>query len=129
MSTNDNTSRVTGWWVLAGIFLFVAGVLDIIYGIAAIGESKYFTQDVTLVITDLKTYGWVVLVIGIIQLTAGLSLFGGGGWGRFVGIIGAALNAIVALQVLPAAPFWSLAIFLLSIVILYELVKAPERSY
>lgn len=124
-----NPERVTGWWLFAGVLLLVAGIADIIYGVAAIGESKFFTQNVTLIATDLQSYGWVVLIIGIIQLTAGCSLFVGGGWGRFVGIVAAGLNAIAYLLVIPAAPFWSLCLFILSVVILYELAKAEPRTY
>ena len=124
-----NPDRVTGWWLFAGVLLIVAGILDIIYGIAAVGDSKFFTENVTLIATNLHTYGWAILVIGIIQLTAGCSLFVGGGWGRFVGIIAAGLNAIAYLLTINAAPFWSLCLFLLSITILYELAKAAPREY
>jgi uncharacterized membrane protein len=124
----DNSSRVTGWWVFAGILLFVAGALNIIYGIAALGNSKFFTENVTLIATDLNTWGWVTIVLGVIQLTAGISLFAGGGWGRFVGIVAAMLNAIVALVTIPASPFWSLCVFILSVVIMYELAKTPENA-
>lgn len=122
----DKSSRVTGWWVFAGVLLFVAGALNIIYGIAAVGDSRFVTQDVTLVAADLNAYGWVTVVIGLIQLTAGLSLFAGGGWGRFVGIIASALSMIAALLTIPALPIWSLCIFLLSLTILYQLSAAPE---
>lgn len=123
-----NPERVTGWWLLAGVLLLVAGIADVIYGIAAIGNSHYFTANVTLIVTDLKTYGWAILVIGVIQITAGASLFGGGGWGRFVGIVAAGLNAIAYLLTIPAAPFWSLCLFLLSVVILYELAKSSPQD-
>lgn len=124
-----NPSRVTGWWVFAGVLLFVAGIANIIYGIAAVGDSKFFTENVTLIATDLNTYGWVILVIGVVQLTAAGSLFVGGGWGRFVGIVAAGLNAIAYLLTIPAAPFWSLCLFLLSVVILYELSKSSSQEY
>lgn len=126
MSTNPD--RVTGWWLLAGVLLIVAGVADVIYGIAAIGDSHYFTANVTLIATDLNAYGWVILIIGIIQLIAGVSLFTGGGFGRWVGIIAAGLNAVFYLLVIPAAPFWSLCLFLLSVAILYELAKPSPQA-
>ena len=125
-----NPERVTGWWLFAGVLLSIAGIADIIYGLAAIGDSKFFTENVTLIASDLKTYGWAILLIGVIQLTAGASLFVGGGWGRLVGIVAAGLNAIAYLLTIPAAPFWSLCMFLLSIVIVYELSKStPTESY
>lgn len=123
-----NPQRVTGWWLLAGVLLTVAGIANIIYGIAAVGDSKFFAENVTLIATDLNTYGWVILVLGVVQLTAGASLFVGGGWGRFVGIVAAGLNAILYLLTIPAAPFWSLCLFLLSMVILYELSKSAPQD-
>jgi hypothetical protein len=123
-----NPQRVTGWWLLAGVLLTVAGIANIIYGIAAVGDSKFFAENVTLIATDLNTYGWVILVLGVVQLTAGASLFVGGGWGRFVGIVAAGLNAIFYLLTIPAAPFWSLCVFLLSMVILYELSKSAPQD-
>jgi hypothetical protein len=126
MSTNP--SRVTGWWLFAGTLLIIAGVADLIYGIAAVTNSKFFTDNVTLIAADLNAYGWAIIVLGVVQFTAGASLFSGGGWGRFVGIIAAGLNAIAYLLTIPSAPIWSLCIFILSVTILYELAKAPERD-
>jgi hypothetical protein len=118
--------RVTGWWVFAGTLLVIAGVLNIIYGIAAIGDAKFFIADQKYIISSLHTWGWVTLIIGALQLVAGFSLFSGGGFGRWLGMFAAALSAISALLSIPAYPFWSLCIFALAIIILYELAKAPE---
>ena len=126
MTTNE--SSVTGWWVFAGILLLIAGVLNVIYGIAAIGNSHFFTANAHYILSDLKTWGWVTVIIGAVELIAGFSLFSGGGFGRWVGIFAAALASISALLSIPAYPFWSLCIFALSIIILYELAKAPERG-
>jgi len=126
MTTNE--SSVTGWWVFAGILLLIAGVLNVIYGIAAIGNSHFFTANAHYILSDLNTWGWVTVIIGAIELIAGFSLFSGGGFGRWVGIFAAALASISALLSIPAYPFWSLCIFALSIIILYELAKAPERG-
>ena len=124
----SNESRVTGWWVFAGILLAIAGVLNVVWGIAAIGNSHFFTANAHYIVTNLKTWGWVTLIIGVIELIAAFSLFSGGGFGRWIGIFAAALAAISALLSIPAYPFWALCIFALSIIILYELAKAPERS-
>ena len=126
MTTNE--SSVTGWWVFAGILLLIAGVLNVIYGIAAIGNSHFFTANAHYIISDLNTWGWVTVIIGAIELIAGFSLFSGGGFGRWIGIFAAALASISALLSIPAYPFWSLCIFALSIIIIYELAKSPERT-
>jgi hypothetical protein len=120
--------RVTGWWVLAGTLLLIAGVLNVIWGIAAIGDAKFFIANQKYIISSLHTWGWVALILGVLQLVAGFSLFTGGGFGRWVGMFAAALSAISALLSIPAYPFWSLCLFALAIIILYELAKAPETA-
>jgi hypothetical protein len=118
--------NLSGWWVFAGVLLIVAGILNIIYGIAAIGDSKFFTANATYIISSLHTWGWVTLILGVIELIAAFSLFTGGEFGRWVGILVGSLNAIAALLSIPAYPFWSLALFALSIIIVYKLAEGPE---
>ena len=120
--------RVTGWWVFAGILLLIVGVLNIIWGIAAIGDATFFVVDQKYIISGLHTWGWVTLILGVLEVIAAFSLFAGGGFGRWLGIFAATLTAISALLSIPAYPFWSLCIFALAIIILYELAKAPERG-
>jgi hypothetical protein len=122
---NEET-QLSGWWVFAAALLLVAAVLNIIYGIAAIGDSKFFTGHGTFIISGLHTWGWITLIVGVLELVAAYSLFTGGEFGRWFGIFVAALNAIAALLSIPAYPFWSLAIFALSIIILYKLAEGPE---
>jgi hypothetical protein len=123
-----NEETLSGWWVFAGVLLLVAGVLNIIYGIAAIGDSKFFTENGTYIISGLHTWGWVTLILGVLELFAAFSLFSGGNLGRVVGIVVGSLNAIAALLAIPAYPLWSLAIFALSIIIVYKLVEGPEGA-
>lgn len=119
-------SRVTGWWLFAGLMLGIAGVLDVIWGIGAVSDSKFFVADQKYIISSLNTWGWVAIILGVGQLFAAVSLFAGGGFGRWVGIIFASLSAIYALLAIPAYPFWSLCIFALAIIVVYELAKPRE---
>ena len=122
---NEEVS-LSGWWVFAGILLVVAGILNIIWGIAAIGDSKFFTESGTYIISGLHTWGWITLILGVLELVAAFSLFAGGEFGRWFGIFVGAFNAVVALLSIPGYPFWSLAIFALSIIIVYKLAEGPE---
>ena len=119
---------LSGWWVFAGVLLLVAGVLNIVWGIAAIGDAKFFTNAGTFIISSLHTWGWITLILGVLELIAAFSLFSGGEFGRWFGIFVASLNAIGALLSIPAYPFWSLAIFALSIIIIYKLTEGPEGA-
>lgn len=124
----NNAERVTGWWIFAGILLAVSGVLNIIWGIAAISESHFFVGNTQFIISELKTWGWITLILGIAQGIAALSLFAGGEFGRWFGVLTAGLVAIAALMDIAAYPLWSICVFGLSLLILYELVKSPESQ-
>jgi hypothetical protein len=128
LGMNEESTTLSGWWVFAGVLLLVAGVLNIIYGIAAIGDSKFFTENATYIISGLHTWGWIMLIIGVLELVAAFSLFSGGEFGRWFGIFIASLNAMGALLSIPGRPFWALAIFALSIIIVYKLAEGPEGS-
>jgi hypothetical protein len=111
----------SGWVTFAGVLLLIAGVLNVIYGIAAIGDSSFFVQDARYIFSNLNTWGWIILVIGVIQLLAAGSLWNGGLFGRIVGIGAASISAIGALLSIPAYPFWSLAIFAVDVVIIHQI--------
>src|SRR5512135_2659124 len=103
--------RGLGRAIFAAVFLMIAGVLNIIYGIAGISKSHVFTTNAHYVFGHLRTWGWVTLIIGIIEILASLSLLAGGGFGRWFGIFAGALAAIAALLAIPAYPLLALAIF------------------
>jgi hypothetical protein len=110
----------SGWITFAGVMLFIVGVLNIIYGIAAIGDSSFFVQDQRYILSNLNTWGWVTLVLGALELGAAFSLWSGNLYGRVIAIFAASLSAIAALLSIPAYPFWSLAVFALNIIIIYQ---------
>lgn len=112
--------RGTGRAFLAATLLMIAGTLNIIYGIGALDGANIFVNDKRFILTDLNTMGWVLIVLGIIQLAGGFSLAAGNTYGRVIGIIGASLGAIGALLSIGGAyPWWSLAIFFLCIYIVH----------
>jgi type IV secretory pathway TrbD component len=78
----------------------------------------------------IRDRGWITLILGILELLASLSLFGGGAYGRWFGIFVGALAAIAALLSIPAYPLWSIAVFALSLWIIHGLVvySGPEQT-
>jgi hypothetical protein len=120
--------RGVGRALFVAILLLIAGTLNIIYGIGAVSNAHFFAHT-QYVFSSLKTWGWITIVVGVIQLTAGFSLFGGGGYGRVIGIIAASLGALESLlSVGGAHPFWALGIFALCLWVLYGLVVYGEEE-
>ena len=119
--------RGLGRAVFAAILLLIAGTLNIIYGIGALDCANIFTNDTRYIFTDLNTMGWVLIVLGVIQLSGGFSLMAGNTYGRVIGIIGGTLGAIGALLSIGGNnPWWSLGIFVLCIWIVYGIIVFGE---
>ncbi len=119
--------RGAGSALLVGIFLMIAGILNIVYGIAAVGNATFFANDTQYVFSSLHTWGWITIILGIIELTASFSLFAGRAYGRVIGIIAASLGAIGALlDVGGAHPWWSLGIFAICLICIHGLVVLGE---
>jgi hypothetical protein len=116
-----DVDKGAGWLLFAGIMVVMVGILNVIYGIAAIDNANFFVANQKYIISDLNTWGWVMLVLGALQIVAAFSIWSGGSFGRWFGIGTAALNAIAALMAIPAYPFWSLAVFSIDLLIIYGL--------
>lgn len=119
--------RGAGRVLFAAILLVVVGTLNIIYGIGALDDANYFVDDTRFVLDNLNTLGWVLIILGVIQLTGGFSLMAGNTYGRVIGIVGGSLGAIGALlSIGEGNPWWSLAVFALCIYIVHGIIVFGE---
>jgi hypothetical protein len=119
--------RGVGSALFVGILLLIAGVLNIVYGIAALGNAHFYVNDTQFVFSSLHTWGWITIILGAIQLTASFSLFGGGDYGRVVGLIAATLGAIGALLDIGGAhPWWSIGVFAICVICIHGLLVLGE---
>jgi hypothetical protein len=117
----------SGWIMFAGVLLLLLGTLNVIDGIAAIGNAHFFVGNARYVFGDLNTWGWVVLCLGVLQLLVGLGVFVKNQFARWTGVFVLSLNAIAQLLMIPAYPFWSLSIFAIDILAIYALVAYGSR--
>ena len=119
---DDQSARGLGWATFASVLLFLAGTWNFIQGILAVSRSHVYATGAHYVFSDLHTWGWIVLLLGVIQLCAGAGLLTGSSWAVWFAIAVAGVNAIGQLMFLPAYPVWALAMFTLDILIIYGLV-------
>ena len=119
--------RGTGRVIFAATLLLIVGTLNIIYGIGALDDASILVNDKRYIFTNLHTMGWVLIILGVIQLSGGLSLMAGNTYGRVLAIIGGSLGAIGALlSVGGAYPWWSLGIFALCVYIVHGILVYGE---
>jgi hypothetical protein len=113
--------------VFTAILLMIVGTINIIYGIGALDDANIFVNDTRFILDDLNTLGWVLIILGVVQLTGGFSLIAGNTYGRVIGIIGGTLGAIGALLSIGGDnPWWSLAVFALCVYIVHGIVIFGE---
>jgi hypothetical protein len=119
--------RGAGRAVFTAILLMIVGTINIIYGIGALDDARIFVNDTRFILDDLNTMGWVLIVLGVVQLSGSFSLLAGNTYGRVIGIIGGTLGALGALFSIGGNnPWWSLAVFALCVYIVYGIIVFGE---
>jgi hypothetical protein len=119
--------RGIGRVLFVAIMLVVVGTLNLIYGIGALDGARIFVNDTRFVLDNLDTLGWVLVILGVLQLIGGFSLMAGGAVGRIIGIVGGSLGAIGAfLSIGGNNPWWSLAIFALCVWVVHGIIIYGE---
>ena len=120
--------RGTGMVVFASILLLVIGFFNMLYGIAAIANSHVFTANAHYVFGSLRTWGWITLIIGALQVLAAGGVLAGNQLARWFAVAVVGLSAIDQMFFIPAYPFWSLMIIAVDVVALYGLCAYGSRA-
>jgi hypothetical protein len=120
--TDHGDERGQGWVTFAAVLLLTIGTLNVIEGITAISRSHFYAANAHYVFGDLRAWGWTVLILGVIQVLAGLGVLAKNQLARWTGVVVLSLSALATLLMIPAYPFWSLAIFAIDILAIYGLV-------
>jgi hypothetical protein len=120
--------RGLGLVSFAAVLLLIAGFFNMIYGIAAIANSHVFTAHAHYVFGNLRTWGWITLIISILQLAAAAGVMTGNQVARWYAVAVIGLSAIDMMFFIPAYPFWALTIIAIDIVALYGLFAYGSRQ-
>ena len=116
--------RLTGWAAFAGVVMLVIGILDAIYGLAALLNDTVITGaggGSGVIIWDFTTWGWIHLIVGVILILTAFGLFSAAGWARVVAIVVCVIGAVVQVGMITAFPIWSFLMVLLYIAVIYNL--------
>ena len=119
-----------GYWmiVFAVALLVTVGFFNLIDGIAAIANSHVFIANAHYVVGDLRLWGWIVLILGTLQIIAAIAVLAGSQAARWFAVVVIGLNAIGQMFFIPAYPFWSLMIIAVDVVALWGLCAYGSRE-
>jgi hypothetical protein len=119
--THDGYERGSGWLFFAGTMIGLAGLFSTIDGIVALSKSSFYVADARYVFGDLRTWGWIVLAVGVLEICASFAILGRAQWARWFGIAIASLGALAQFAFMQSYPFWSLTVLTACVLAVYGL--------
>jgi hypothetical protein len=127
MTDRDPEGFVSGWWLFAGVMMLIAGGFNLIEGIAALVEKEYFDRS-GLLYQNLRLWGWVILIIGALQVITCRFIYQRSQTGALLGIGMASLSAFAAFLAIGAYPLWAIVILVIDGLVIYGLTRAPVAA-
>jgi hypothetical protein len=131
MAAVRQRSAWAGWVGFAGWLLLIVGVIDFFEGLIAVIRGQYYVlTSQQIVVFDVKTWGWITLLWGIVLVCAGYALLARASWARWFAIVIASLALIEQLGFVGSAtyPLWALAVVALTVVVLYALIVRWDEA-
>ena len=120
--SQQRSSGAVGWTMFAGVMLILIGAFHALAGLAGILKDEFYAVSPNYVFKfDVTTWGWIHLIGGVVILLAGFGLFSGAVWARTVGVIIAAVSALVSFAWIPIYPIWSIVIIAIDVAVIWAL--------
>ena len=120
--THDVSERGTGGAVFAATIMIIAGCFGILQGIALIAKGTFYVQPANYWIsTGASTWGWWLLIVGIVVLAAGFGVLSGAAWARWTGIVVVGVQALTNFLFIPVQPFWAITLILVDLWVIHSL--------
>lgn len=126
---SSTTTAWVGWIAFASVMLFVVGGFNIIDGLAAIFKDEVFVNTSKgALVFDLTAWGWIHVVLGLLQLFVGYALLRGALWARITAVVLVAVNAVEQLAFLGAYPIWAALIIALDVIVIWAIVVHGDEA-
>jgi hypothetical protein len=128
LDSRSATPRGEGWVAFAIVYLALVGILNVIYGIAALSNKDYFNSG-GLLWANLNTWGWVSIVLGAFQLFVAGMLYARSTFAAVIAIFLASLAFIANFLAIGAYPVWSVIAMVLDGFVIWALtVNTIDRA-
>ena len=128
MSSTPLTKR-SGWVTFAGVTALVVGGYNALSGIGALADDDTIAAQASQVLygIDLTFWGWLWLLVGALQILAGVLILRRNSWGMALGVSMAGLSALITVFVIFVFPLWAIAVLTLDALVLYGLLTTGDE--
>jgi hypothetical protein len=110
-----------GALAFAGSMVLLLGLLNLFYAISVIAGSKIFITHAAWLVGDARPWGWLMLIVALIQLSAPISIWLGGRWGQWVGILSAASNIVAQAMFISDLPGLAIVLIAVDVMVIHAL--------
>ena len=115
-----------GWVAFAGLLLMIIGGLDFFQGMIAVIRDEYYVLTAQgALVFDVSTWGWLMMIWGLVLACIGYGLVSGASWARWVAILGVSANFLAQLGLsggIGQVSLWGLCVLALNVLVLYALI-------
>jgi hypothetical protein len=129
----DATGRraaAIGGTALAGTLMLLGGLWMAVVAIVALSHGHVFSIAPAYTFRyNIRGWGWTELALGVLIFAAGMCVFLGMAWARYVGAFIAVLSAIANFVFIPYQPLWSIIMVFLDAFIIWALLTPRTRQY
>ena len=131
--SGDVTTSETwaGWIRLGGILLLIIAFIDFFQGLIAVIRSEYYVRAPgQIIIVDTSTWGWIMMIWGVVLGATGWGLTIGATWARWAAITVCSINFLIQLGFAGSTQYtlWALTGLALNLIVLYALVVRWDES-
>lgn len=122
-------ARGMGGAIFAATLMIISGCFGMLQGIALLAKGSYYVQPANYWInTNASTWGWIMLITGLVVLAAGFGVISGAAWARWIGIVLVSLQALINFVFIPVQPWWAITLIVVDLWIIHSLfVYRPEE--
>jgi hypothetical protein len=122
-----DTPRIgSGWVAFAGAYMAIAGLLNLVWGITALSKKSYFAEG-GLVWSSLDTWGWIAVVVAVVQIACGALLFARRIAGVLMAIVVSMCGMLVNFLSIGAYPVWSIVAMVCNALVLWAVTVHGEQ--
>ena len=121
------TSAMSGWVRFAALLLVFAGVMNLIHGFTLLDHHSYFADRLDF--ANFTFWGWVFLIGGVVQILAGLAVFGRRLIGYQAGVVLAVLAIVMWFLMIFSVPFGAMIGIIVNLCIMYGLTVGAADDW
>lgn len=120
--TSSYRTEASGWVIFAATMFAIVGVFNFIQGLVFLVEDTWtvLTPD-SILVFDLTTWGWILLILGVVEMIVSWGILSGQIWAQVVGIIIASVAIVLNVLSLSIYPIWGLIALVLQVLVIWAL--------